>query len=407
MTTYIIILLIFILCSAFFSAAEVAFVSLSSAKVDAMVAHNAPKATLVQYLKKNPRRLLVTILIGNNIVNIASASLATVVANELFDSGVVGITTGIMTLVILVFGEIIPKSYAANHPKRFATLSSQFIRALEWIGFPVIIIFESLTNLLAGKQTADRISEEELRAMAAVSAKQGLIETQEGKMIERLFAFNDITAEDIMTPRVDVEFLGYEMTLNEARAAIEESGYTRFPVMRETPDTIIGYVHAKDVLQLILDGKESQLLKDHARSLVRIPKQMPIDQLLKQFQKEQVHIAVVLDEYGGTEGVVTLEDVIEELVGEIADEHDIDEHIIKRIDKYTIEVAGNTELRDINTFLNIRIPGDPYDTISEVMLDEIKRIPEEGMSVTFDTATAMVREAKGSTISLVLIKRTI
>lgn len=405
MTSYIIILIVFIILSAFFSAAEVAFVSLSHAKIETMVAKKLPKSLLIQRLKKNPRRLLVTILIGNNIVNIGSASIATVVANQYFDNGVIGITTGVMTLIVLIFGEIIPKSYASNHPQRFAMFASQFIRMLEWIGLPIIIVFEWMTNIFAGKQTADRISEEELRAMAAVSAKQGSIEKGEGKMIERLFAFNDITAEDIMTPRVNVFFLDHDITLAEAREKIEETGHTRFPVMRETPDTVIGYVHAKDILQLILDGRTEDSITNHLRSIVRLPKQLPIDDVLKEFQKEQSHIAIVLDEYGGTEGIVTLEDVIEELVGEIADEHDIDEHIMKRIDKYTIEVAGETELRDINDFLNTRIPGDQFDTISEIMLDELKKIPEEGMQVTFNNVTATVKETKGSTISLVLIHK--
>lgn len=407
MTTYIIILLIFIVLSAFFSAAEVAFVSLSDAKVHSMVEKKLPRAKLVAFLKKNPRRLLVTILIGNNIVNIASASIATVVADQIFDNGVVGITTGVMTLIILIFGEIIPKSYAANQPKKFAAFASRYIRFLEIIGHPVIVIFELLTNIFAGKQTADRVSEEELRAMAAASARQGAINTQEGKMIERLFAFNDITAEDIMTPRVSVVFFDHDLPLSEARAKIEETGHTRFPIMRETTDTIIGYIHAKDVLQRILDGKESDPIGEFTRPLVRVPKQLPIDQLLKEFQKEQSHIALVLDEYGGTEGLITLEDVIEELVGEIADEHDINKHIMRRVDKDTIEVAGDTELRTINNFLNIRIPGDPFDTISEVLLDELKQIPEGGMQVTYDTAVCTVKEAKGSAISLVLINRTL
>ena len=198
------ILGVLILLSAFFSAAEVAFISLSGAKVATMVKRKNKRAKLIKKMKSNSRRLLVTILIGNNIVNIAAASFATIVAQEFFESAVLGVTTGVMTLLVLVFGEVIPKSYATNHPKRFAIFSAPYLRFMEIVGFPVIIAFEALTNLAAGKQKDDGVSEDELRAMATLGAKQGSIEHGEGLMIERLFKFNDITAEDVMTPRVEI-----------------------------------------------------------------------------------------------------------------------------------------------------------------------------------------------------------
>ncbi|PLX28901.1 HlyC/CorC family transporter, partial [Candidatus Parcubacteria bacterium] len=189
MLTNIVILMVLIALSSFFSASEVAFISLTNAKVDAMVKRKLPQATMVQKLKSNSRRLLITILIGNNIVNIASASLATVVAGEMFDSAVIGITTGVMTLIVLVFGEIIPKSYAHNHAKKFAIFSAPIFRFLQTIGYPFILIFEGFTNLVAGKEEADKVSEEEIRAMTLQGAKQGAIEKDERVMIERLFQF--------------------------------------------------------------------------------------------------------------------------------------------------------------------------------------------------------------------------
>lgn len=405
MTTNLLILLVLILLSGFFSAAEVAFVSLSNAKVSAMVKRKLPRSRLIKKLKKNPRRLLVTILIGNNVVNIASASLATLVAGEFFDSAVLGITTGVMTLVVLVFGEILPKSYATNHPKKVAIFAVPYLQLMEWVGYPIIVIFEWLTNLFTGKQTADKVSEEELRALAVAGAKQGSIQEEEGQMIQRLFQFNDITAEDVMTPRVDIVYVEDTESIKVAAEMIRKHPFTRYPVIHETPDEILGFVHSRDVLTSLVDKKYNTKLTKIMHPIMQVPKQMRIDELLKEFQKKQTHMAVVMDEYGGTEGIATLEDVLEELVGEIADEHDIEEDLIKRIDKQTILVSGDTELRDINAFLNISIPGDPLDVIAEILLDHFKKSPRKGMEVSFDDIVCRIEEVKKKVIQLVRISK--
>lgn len=404
MVTNILILLILIGLSAFFSASEVAFVSLTDAKVQSMVERKLPRAILIKHLTKNSRRLLVTILIGNNIVNIASASLATLLASEFFNSAVLGVTTGVMTIIILVFGEIVPKSYAANHPKRFAIFSARYIQILQVVGAPIIYIFEKLTNLMAGDQIHERVSEEELRAMATASAKQGAIERGEGKMIERLFLFNDIAAEDIMTPRVDVTYLDKSMTQEDMIKRVKEHPYTRYPLAKETPDNILGFIHSRDLFMAATE-KEKTSLQKITRPILHVPRQLPIDELLKEFQKKQTHMAVVMDEYGGTEGIVTLEDVLEELVGEIADEHDVEEELIKRIDKYTILVSGDETIREINEFLNVKIKGDPLDTIAERINEETQKVPRRGVTVKFDDVTCTIDSTRKKVIQTVVIKK--
>jgi len=406
MTIELTILVLLLVLSAFFSASEVAFISLTDAKIETMVKKNLPRAKLIKSLKQNPRRLLVTILIGNNIVNIGAASLATVVAAVFFASGAIGIATGVMTLLVLIFGEIVPKAYASNHNKRFAILSAPILRLLQLVLFPFVIIFEGITTLVAGKHMPEKISEEELKAMATAGAKQGTIETDERAMIEKLFAFNDITAEDVMTPRVQTIFLEDTFSIEEAAEFIQTHPHTRFPVIKEHSDNVVGFVHARDVLLSYIDEKEEGIITDIILPILRIPKQLPIDDLLKEFQKTQVHLAVVLDEYGGTSGIVTLEDVIEELVGEIVDEHDVEDNIMKRLDKKTILVAGDEDVRDINEFLNCNIPGDPFDTIAEVVLDTLGKIPRRNMSVTLGDAVCTIVGVKNKTIVKVKVQKT-
>jgi len=406
MITNIIILVVLLFLSAFFSGTEAAFLSLSDAKIEAMVKKKAPRAKLLQKFAKNSRRTLVTILIGNNIVNIASASLATVVATEIFDSAGVGIATGVMTILILIFGEIIPKSYADNYNERVAGLAAPMIQFLQWILFPFVIFFVWLTNLVAGKETADNISEEEIKILAHTGAKQGNIEQDEHVMMKNLFQFNDISADDIMTPRVQGIFLDEEMTIDQAGEIVEKSPYSRYPVMRETPDTIIGFVHARDIMIAYKKDKEEKSIKKILHPIFSIPAQMKLDELLREFQKRQTHMAIVVDEFGGTEGIVTLEDVLEELVGEITDEHDVEDNIIKRVDKKTVIASGDENIRDINDFLNCVIPGDPLDTIAEVMLDFLEKMPRKNMSVTLGNTVCKIIEVKNRRIERVEVKKT-
>ncbi|OIO18633.1 MAG: HlyC/CorC family transporter [Candidatus Magasanikbacteria bacterium CG_4_9_14_0_2_um_filter_41_10] len=405
MTIELIILVLLLALSAFFSASEVAFISLTDAKIETMVKKRLPRAKQIKALKQNPRRLLITVLIGNNIVNIGAASLATVVTATFFASGAIGIATGVMTLLVLIFGEIVPKAYASNHNKQFAIFSAPILRLVQLFLFPFVIIFEGITTLVAGKHMPEKISEEELKAMAKAGATQGTIEKDERAMIERLFNFNDITAEDVMTPRVQTIFLEDTFSIEQAAEFIQTHPHTRFPVIKEHSDNVVGFVHARDVLLSYIDEKEEGIITDIILPILRVPKQLPIDDLLKEFQKTQVHLAVVMDEYGGTSGIVTLEDVIEELVGEIVDEHDVEDNIMKRIDKKTILVAGDEDVRDINEFLNCNIPGDPFDTIAEVVLDTLGKIPRRNMSVTLGDAICTIVGVKNKTIVKVKVQK--
>lgn len=402
MVLEIIILVVLISLSAFFSASEVAFISLSPAKIETMIKRKIPRADLIKKLSQNPRRLLVTILVGNNIVNISAASLATVVASEFFSSAIIGLTTGIMTLLVLVFGEVLPKSYAINHVKKIAILSSLILRIFEFILFPIVFVLEKLSNLLTGKQMMEKVSEEELKALALVGKRQGTIEKGELYMINRVFTLNDITAEDIMTPWASVECVVDEMNIEEAADIITHKTHTRFPVVNKKGG-VIGFVHSRDVLLAFNDDKESSSIKDIIRPIIKVSKHLKIDDLMKEFQKKKTHMAVVLSVGEKIEGIATLEDVVEELVGEIVDEHDLEPPLIKRIDNNEIICSGETEIRDINKFFNVNLSGDPFDSISDIILDEIEKVPVKDFEIGIDNVKCVIIEANKKIIKKVKI----
>jgi putative hemolysin len=319
----IIILVFLLILSAFFSAAEVAFTTLTDARVEAIVKRKMPRARLIKKLKSNPRKLLVTILIGNNIVNIASASIATVVVTEFFQSAVIGITTGVMTFMVLVFGEILPKSYASNHPKRFAIVASPIIYFLGTVSWPIVIIFEKMTNFLAGKHKPDMVNEEELRAMARAGKKQGAIENDEEFILHRLFEMNDIKVGDIMTKRDKINYVRDNITIDEVADVMSDNPHTRYPVVNKNLDDVIGLTLAKDALAEFNNDHEDRSIKKIVRPILRVDVDMKIDRLMQKFQKEKTHMALVVDKKDKTLGLVTLENVLEELVGEIIDETDL------------------------------------------------------------------------------------
>lgn len=318
----LVILIVLLILSAYFSATEVAFISLTDAKVTSMIKRKLPRADLIKKLKAKPRRLLVTILIGNNIVNIAAASLATIVANDVFDSAVLGITTGVMTLLVLIFGEIIPKSYAANHNKKFAIFAAPALKFLQWATFPLVVIFEWLTNIFAGKHKEESVSEDEVKAMVLAGAKQGNIEHDERAMIDRLFALNDLTAKDVMIARENIISIQQNISVDAAADVITNSPHTRFPVIDSTIDKVVGFVHAHDVLIAYHNDVEKKtLIKDILHPIIIVEKDKRLDSLLQEFRRKNTHMAIVIDKKK-TSGLLTLEDVLEELVGEITDERD-------------------------------------------------------------------------------------
>ena len=353
-----IILFILIILSAFFSGAEVALVSVSYVKAKTLFKEKKKGSSTLLKLKENFRKTIITILIGNNIVNIASASFATVTAINYFGSAGLGIATGVMTLIILVFGEITPKTFASNHAEKISLIIAKPIQILGYILYPFIIIFEQF-SIFIGKiikiKKSEALTETEIKTMLEFGVEKKVIEPEEKVIMERAFKFSDITAYDAMTPIKNLFSLNSNLTVKNSIDKILKSGYSRIPIYSRKKNNIIGTVFIKDVFEEFQNKNYNKKLNEMLNEPIIVSKSIGIDDLLKIFQNKQYHIALVKDKENII-GLVTLEDLIEELVGEITDESDITPNTIIRIDKNTIIVHGKTYITKINKFFKSTLP---------------------------------------------------
>lgn len=392
--------------SAFFSAVEIAFFSVNEVKLRALAESGNRAARLSLSLRSNPQRLLSTILIGNNLANFAAASLVAVVTMKLLGEWWVAVATGVLTLVVLVFCEIIPKTLAAKHALRGVQVMAYPIYWLEKGLVPILMLLEPFISKLTGGRglSVPFATEEEVKIMLDAGGKAGVIETEEVKMIKKVFQLNDITAEDSMTPRIYVFALEGALSLKEAQDRLFQSKYSRIPVFEDTLDNITGILYKTTALTELAQGRSHIQLKDIVRDPLFVPRGKPADDLMKQFQQEKRHMGLVVNEFGGFMGLVTLEDLLEEVVGEIMDETDISEELIKRIGKNLILVHGRTEIRRINEFLKVDL-GDDANTISGLIQEKLGRIPAVGEMVHVGNCRLVVREADPRSIKAVLIQK--
>jgi magnesium and cobalt exporter, CNNM family len=327
-----VILFVLLFLSGFFSSAEVALVSISRIKIRHLVEKKVKGAKLIQKLKKDPEKLLTIILIGNNIVNVGAAAIATKVAMNLFDNNAVGIATGIMTFLLLVFGEIIPKNFATKFGTRLSLLFAPIIYFLGIILFPIVKIFEIMLiilNKITGlHKKKNLLTEDELKSIVKLGSEDGAINDHEKKMIQRIFDLDANKTFSIMTKRCDMIVVNCNLTVIEALEITKKKHYSRIPVYDTKKNHIVGILNLKDIVACIKNDKEKILVKDIMKKPIFVFGSRKIDSLLRLFQKKQTHIAIVVDNYSKVIGLVTIEDVLEEIVGEIYDETD---DLIKKI----------------------------------------------------------------------------
>jgi len=400
----IVILSVLLLLSGFFSSAETALFSISKAKAVHLAKERGLRNSLIKRMKDDPHRLLSTILIGNNIVNVGASALATAITLNLVANNAVGIATGIMTFLILIFGEIFPKSFATRNNVLVARL---VIIPLYWISViftPIIMLLNFIPKLTGKMQKKPHVTEEELMTFVEVVEEEGGIEEEEKELIENIFEFDDTSASEIMTPRADMFVINVDEAINLEE--IIHSGYTRIPVIEGDIDHVIGILNIKDLFMHHIASSESIDVRKIMSEPYFVPENKKLDNLLQQFKKRKQHMAIIVDEHGGVSGLITLEDALEEIVGEIVDETDkIEPHIVK-LNRDEWRVLGKSEIDEVNEKLAASIPDSrEYDTFSGYVLNQIGRIPREKEEFHLGDFLVTVNEMEGTRIKEYIVKK--
>ncbi len=404
MTDQILVLIALILLSGFFSSAETALFSISKVKARHIAKDKGKANKLIRKMKEDPNKLLSTILIGNNLVNVAASALATAMSIQLVSSHAVGITTGIMTLTILIFGEIFPKSIAIRNNILIAKL---VIFPLHWLSilfFPIILFLNFIPRITSKIQKKHKVTEEELMTFVEVVEEEGEIKEEERELIHNIFEFDDTNASEIMTPRADMFVIDADEKLDLEE--IIQSGFTRIPVIEGDIDHVVGILNIKDLF--MEQAKENGELD--VRKIMKkpyfVPEYKKLDSLLQQFKKRKQHMAIVVDEHGGVSGLITLEDALEEIVGEIVDETDKDEPQIVKIKPNEWIVPGKSDIDEVNEKIPMNIPeSKEYDTFSGYILDTIERIPKENEEIPVGKFLVTVKEMDGIRIREYLVRQ--
>jgi len=380
--------------SALFSGSETSLFSLTPAKLETLKDNKIKGAQLIAKLKSRPQKMLVVILLGNNLVNVMSTAIATVLFTKISGSAGLGLATGIMTLAILIFGEVLPKSLATKFPVRFAQLVVYPLLAFEYALYPVVWIFEKVLTSLVGDHI-HYVSEEEVKAMVNMGAEDGSLEEHEKEFIENVLEFNDMEAESIMTPRIEIDAIEGSATLAETISFAIEKSHSRIPVFIERIDNIIGFITVRNMLVFAQNPNNLKLkVKDlELYEFIKIPGTRNIHDLLKEFRRERRHMALIYDEHGGIEGIVTLEDVLEEIVGDISDEADELETPIIEQEDGSLLCDGDIELEDVRDRLGVEIPNyDDKDHLNWLILDYLTRFPTLGEVIEIGNAKLEIIE---------------
>ncbi len=405
----IVILVVLLILSGFFSSAETALTTLSSVKVRALVDENPTRRILtLQKILDNKSKLISAILIGNNIVNISASSLMTSLVIRVWGNAAVGIGTGILTMFVLVFGEIVPKTWAMCNNEKLSLAYSRVIYLLMQLLTPIIFIIDKISGLFLGILHIDSscraiMTENELKTYVDVSHEDGVIEQEEKKLIYNVFEFGDSVAKDIMIPRIDMTTVDVNATYKELLAIFRESMYTRIPVYENEIDNIIGIVIVKDFL--LINDTQHFKIRDIMREGYYTYEYKKTADLLIEMRLITSNVAFVLNEYGATVGMITVEDLLEELVGEIRDEFDADEaELLKKIGENEYKVSGRMKLDDINDALETKLDSEDYDSIGGIMIELLDRFPKEGESVvTKDGITLTAKKVEKNRIETVIL----
>ncbi len=384
MILHLTVIIVLILLSAFFSSSETAFTSLSFLQIRALETDHRKTSHLASKLAKKPDILLTTILIGNNIVNLSASALTTTFVLDLWGNYAISYGTGILTLLILIFGEIVPKQLAITHNIVFARSSSVIIKGMSVLLHPLITVIRWVSNAITrlfDKEKEGSMSLDALMHVVDVAEHEGVVDEYETSLVQRVLHFSEAPVKSVMTHRTDLFTLSETITLKEAFSSIVNSKFSRIPVYRESPEDIVGVVLIRDLLLAQVEGNDESCLKDFMIEPVFVPENRKVDDMLFQFQQNKQQIAIVLDEYGGLSGVVTLEDIVEQLFGEIYDEHETG-HIlrIQKVDEKTFLIMADTSLQEISDELDLHLDNQQElnKTLAAYLIETMGTIPVTG-----------------------------
>lgn len=406
----LVIIAVLLALSAFFSSAETALTTISMVKVRAMLEENpSGRVRTLQKILGNKSKLVSAILIGNNIVNISASSLVTSLAIRIWGNGAVGIATGVLTLSVLLFGEIVPKTWAMCNNEKLSLAYARSIYFLMQALTPAIFVIDKISGLFLALLHIDSsaratMTETELKTYVDVSHEDGVIEQEEKELIYNVFEFGDSVAKDVMIPRIDMTTIDVETSYNELLELFRQSMYTRIPVYEGDIDNIIGIVNVKDFL--LVTDHEGFRIRDIIREGYYTYEYKKTADLLLEMRRSASNLALVLNEYGATVGMITLEDLLEEIVGEIRDEYDADEdELLKTVGERAYEISGSMKLDDINDALGTAFDSEDYDSIGGIIIELLDRFPTEGESVvTEDGITLTAKQVDKNRIELVGIQ---
>ncbi|MBC2715761.1 MAG: HlyC/CorC family transporter [Desulfobacteraceae bacterium] len=400
----LILLVILLILSGFFSSSETALFSIGRAKAKFLAKEPGKANQLILKMKEDPHKLLTTILIGNNLVNIGASALATAISLNYFSNNAVGIATGIMTLLILVFGEIFPKSVATRNNIMIAQIVIFPIYWLSYVFYPVILFLNFIPMLTGRVKSAPRVTEEELMSFVEVVQEEGQINPGEKELINNIVKLDDINVSYIMTPSADMFVI--DKSEEPQLEQIIKSGFTRIPVIDGDIDHIVGMVNIKDLFRQQANANGSIALEEIMREPYFVPENKKLDQLLNQFKNRKDHAAIVVNEYGEVTGIVTLEDVLEAIVGDIIDETDIIKQPVVQIRNKEWLVLGAADIEIINQAIHMDIPESiEYETFSGYVLEQIGKIPQEKEQIVIDRYLITIKEMDGNRIKTFIVKR--
>lgn len=389
------VVLILLVFSGMFSSSETALTAITTAKIRKLKEYDEESADVLKRVKKKLNTILTTILIGNNIVNIAATAILTQLTANIFnDEGYSALAaTGIMTVLILVFGEITPKTFAAQNPEKVAVKVSIPLEILSKILKPILFILNRVTGfiikLFGGTvgENSPFVTEEEIRHLVDAGEEEGILKHQEKEMIEGVFDIDDTDVRDVMVPRIDIVATSENTPLRRVLDTIIACGHSRIPVFKDTIDNITGILYAKDILPFVASSVseiEEKDIKTLLRKAYYVPETKKVSQLLKELQQKKIHMAIVLDEYGGTEGLVTIEDILEEIVGDILDEYDNEIDLVEKIEEGLFIVKAEVSLEEINDLFDVELPEKDFDSLGGYVFSCLGRVPVKGDVVTFE-----------------------